>query len=67
MFYLQTTVKKLGNLVIFLIVAALSSVIYLGATVWYLVTQGPSSLADVYSIYIDAIKEQWALMADDVE
>jgi hypothetical protein len=67
MFYLQTTVKKLGNLVIFLIVAALSSVIYLGATVWYLVTQGPSSLADVYNIYIDAIKEQWALMADDVE
>jgi hypothetical protein len=67
MFYLQTTVKKLGNLVIFLIVAALSSVVYLGATVWYLVTQGPSSLADVYNIYIDAIKEQWALMADDVE
>jgi hypothetical protein len=67
MFYLQTTVKKLGNLVIFLIVAALSSVIYLGATVLYLVTQGPSSLADVYNIYIDAIKEQWALMADDVE
>jgi hypothetical protein len=67
MFYLQTTVKKLGNLVIFLIVAALSSVISLGATVLYLVTQGPSSLADVYNIYIDAIKEQWALMADDVE
>jgi hypothetical protein len=67
MFYLQTTVKKLGNLVIFLIVAALSSVVSLGVAVWYLVTQGPSSLADVYNIYIDAIKEQWALMADDVE